>query len=309
MSTKLLDSPSWFNAAEMHAKQHPLTAIALLIAVLGVVALIAQSAYEIISGQQSMALSYALPAGLIGFAATALGAIPILFIKSLPTKLEDSMLGFAAGMMLAASAFSLIIPGIEAGNAIFDNKFLGAGLVVIGIGLGVFLMLGLDQFTPHEHHQTGPCGAGYERCGKVMLFVMAIALHNLPEGMAMGVSMSAGDLSVGIPLSMAIAIQDIPEGLAVAMSLRSAGIKPKLALLIAIASGLLEPIGALLGVSIASGMAWAYPVGLGLSAGAMLFVVSHEVIPETHRNGHQTTATIGLMIGFSLMMILDTTLG
>lgn len=309
MSTKLLDSPSWFNAAEMHAKQHPLTAIALLIAVLGVVALIAQSTYEIISGQQSMALSFALAAGLIGFAATSLGAIPILFIKSLPTKLEDSMLGFAAGMMLAASAFSLIIPGIEAGNAIFDNKFLGAGLVVVGIGLGVFLMLGLDQFTPHEHHQTGPCGAGYERCGKVMLFVMAIALHNLPEGMAMGVSMSAGDLSVGIPLSMAIAIQDIPEGLAVAMSLRSAGIKPKLALLIAIASGLLEPIGALLGVSMASGMAWAYPVGLGLSAGAMLFVVSHEVIPETHRNGHQTTATIGLMIGFSLMMILDTTLG
>ena len=309
MSTKLLDGPSWFNAAEMHAKQHPLTTIALLIAVLGVVALIAQSAYEIISGQQSMALSYALAAGLIGFSATALGAIPILFIKSLPTKLEDSMLGFAAGMMLAASAFSLIIPGIEAGNAIFDNKFLAAGLVVVGIGLGVFLMLGLDQFTPHEHHQTGPCGAGYERCGKVMLFVMAIALHNLPEGMAMGVSMSAGDLSVGIPLSMAIAIQDIPEGLAVAMSLRSAGIKPKLALLIAIASGLLEPIGALLGVSIASGMEWAYPVGLGLSAGAMLFVVSHEVIPETHRNGHQTTATIGLMIGFSLMMILDTTLG
>lgn len=309
MSTKLLDSPSWFNAAEMHAKQHPLTAIALLIAVLGVVALIAQSTYEIISGQQSMALSFALAAGLIGFAATSLGAIPILFIKSLPTKLEDSMLGFAAGMMLAASAFSLIIPGIEAGNAIFDNKFLGAGLVVVGIGLGVFLMLGLDQFTPHEQHQTGPCGAGYERCGKVMLFVMAIALHNLTEGMAMGVSMSAGDLSVGIPLSMAIAIQDIPEGLAVAMSLRSAGIKPKLALLIAIASGLLEPIGALLGVSMASGMAWAYPVGLGLSAGAMLFVVSHEVIPETHRNGHQTTATIGLMIGFSLMMILDTTLG
>ncbi len=309
MSTKLLDNPTWFSAVESHAKQQPLIAIGLLIAVLGVLALIAQSASEIISGQQSMALSYALAAGLIGFAATALGAIPILFIKSLPTKLEDGMLGFAAGMMLAASAFSLIIPGIEAGNAIFGNKFLGAGLVVAGLGLGAFLMLGLDQFTPHEHHQTGPCGAGYERCGKVMLFVMAIALHNLPEGMAMGVSMSAGDLSVGIPLSMAIAIQDIPEGLAVAMSLRSAGIKPKLALLIAIASGLLEPIGSLLGVSIASGMAWAYPVGLGLSAGAMLFVVSHEVIPETHRNGHQTTATIGLMIGFSLMMILDTTLG
>jgi ZIP family zinc transporter len=309
MSTKLLDNPTWFSAVESHAKQQPLMAIGLLIAVLGVLALIAQSASEIISGQQSVAFSYALDAGLIGFAATALGAIPILFIKSIPTKLEDSMLGFAAGMMLAASAFSLILPGLAAGEAYFSSKLLGSGLVVAGIALGVLLMLGLDQFTPHEHHQTGPCGPGYVRCGKVMLFVFAIALHNLPEGMAMGVAMSAGDLSVGIPLAAAIAIQDIPEGLAVALSLRSAGVKPKTALLIAIASGLLEPVGALLGVSISSGLAWTYPVGLGLSAGAMLFVVSHEVIPETHRNGHQTTATIGLMIGFSLMMILDTALG
>jgi ZIP family zinc transporter len=143
----------------------------------------------------------------------------------------------------------------------------------------------------------------------VWLFVMAIALHNLPEGMAIGVSFSRGDLSVGLPLTSAIAIQDIPEGLAVAMALRGAGLSLWRAVLIAAASGLMEPLGALLGLGLSSGLALAYPVGLALAAGAMIFVVSHEVIPETHRNGHQTPATIGLMSGFAVMMVLDTTLG
>jgi ZIP family zinc transporter len=127
--------------------------------------------------------------------------------------------------------------------------------------------------------------------------------------MAMGVSVAQGDLSVGLPLSAAIAIQDIPEGLAVALALRGSGMKPWTAVLIAAASGLLEPIGALLGVGLSSGLAFAYPLGLGLAAGAMIFVVSHEVIPETHRNGHQTPATLGLMGGFALMLLLDTALG
>ena len=108
---------------------------------------------------------------------------------------------------------------------------------------------------------------------------------------------------------LAIALQDIPEGLAVALALRSAGLAPLYAVLIAVASGLLEPLGALLGVGLTGGLAAAYPIGLGLAAGAMIFVVSHEVIPETHRNGHQTPATLGLMTGFGLMMILDTALG
>jgi len=181
--------------------------------------------------------------------------------------------------------------------------------VVAGMALGVVLMLGLDRFTPHEHDSTGPCGPGCERIGRVWLFVLAITLHNLPEGMAIGVSFAQGDLNVGLPLTSAIAIQDIPEGLAVVMALRAAGIKLWPAVLLAGASGLMEPIGSLVGAGIAGGLALAYPVGLGLAAGAMIFVVSHEVIPETHRNGHQTSATLGLMAGFAVMMFLDTALG
>lgn len=171
------------------------------------------------------------------------------------------------------------------------------------------LMLGLDQFIPHEHEHLGPCGAGCERVSRLWLFVFAIALHNLPEGMAIGVSFSQGDLRVGLPLTSAIAIQDIPEGLAVAMALKAAGLSPMRAVWLAILSGTMEPVGALFGIGLASGLMLAYPIGLGLAAGAMIFVVSHEVIPETHRNGHQTPATLGLMAGFAVMLVLDTALG
>ncbi len=197
----------------------------------------------------------------------------------------------------------------SAGEAITGNGPLGAATVVAGMALGALLMLGLDQFMPHEHGYAGPQGVGYERIGRLWLFVIAIALHNLPEGMAIGVSFSQGDRGVGLPLTTAIALQDIPEGLAVAMALRAIGLAPWRAVRLAAASGLMEPLGALLGVGLSSGLAITYPVGLGLAAGAMIFVVSHEVIPETHRNGHQTPATLGLMAGFALMMVLDTTLG
>ncbi len=181
--------------------------------------------------------------------------------------------------------------------------------MVLGLGLGALLMLGLDRFTPHEHASTGPCGPDCERLNRVWLFVFAIALHNLPEGMAIGVSFANGDMSVGLPLTTAISIQDIPEGLAVALALRAVGLSALVSALVAAASGLMEPLGALVGMGISTGFAIAYPVSLGLAAGAMIFVVSHEVIPETHRNGHQTPATIGLMIGFGVMMFLDTALG
>jgi ZIP family zinc transporter len=219
------------------------------------------------------------------------------------------MLGFAAGMMLAASAFSLILPGLSAGEEITGNGALAALTVVVGLGLGTLLMLGLDQFTPHEHVHGGACGAGCERVNRIWLFVLAIVLHNLPEGIAIGVAFSRGELAVGLPLTMAIAMQDIPEGLAVAMTLRAIDVPAGRAVPIAALSGLMEPIGALLGVGLTSGLALAYPVGMGLAAGAMIFVVSHEVIPETHRNGHQTPATLGLMGGFAIMMVMDTALG
>ncbi|MFA4968043.1 MAG: ZIP family metal transporter [Sulfuritalea sp.] len=309
LATVANPTPGWPDTLRSHAREHRLAALGLGIGLLTVLALLVQSLYLAMMGEAPAGLRYAMIGGAAGFLTTALGALPALALRSIPQRLEDSLLGFAAGMMLAASAFSLLLPGLAAGAEILGSKPLGAGVVVIGMFLGVLLMLGLDEFTPHEHDKTGPCGPGYEKCGRVWLFVFAIALHNLPEGMAIGVSFSQGDMSVGLPLTTAIALQDIPEGLAVALALRGAGFAPSLAVLVAAASGLLEPLGALLGVGLSSGLAVAYPVGLGLAAGAMIFVVSHEVIPETHRNGHQTPATLGLMAGFALMMVLDTTLG
>lgn len=300
---------SWFDAFRTHASEHIITTIGFTIALLAILALLTQSLLQAFSGEINLALRYAMLGGLAGFIATALGALPALALRSIPQKIEDSMLGMAAGMMLAASAFSLLLPGLEAGEALLAAKLPATLVVVFGMALGVLLMLGLDEFTPHEHEKNGPCGPGYARCGRVWLFVFAIALHNLPEGMAIGVSMSQADLSVGLPLTIAIALQDIPEGLAVALAMRSAGFTAGKAVLVAVLSGLLEPIGAFLGVGLSSGFALAYPIGLGLAAGAMIFVVSHEVIPETHRNGHQTPATLGLMTGFIIMMVLDTGLG
>lgn len=299
----------WSHALRAHAREHQAAAFGLGLGLLGVVVLLVQSLSQIASGHAPAGLKLAMLGGLAGFAATALGALPALVLRALPQQLEDSLMGAVAGMMLAASAFSLLLPGLEAGEQILGNGALGAAVVVAGMALGVLLMLGLDQFTPHEHDKTGPCGPGHDACTRIWLFVFAIALHNLPEGMAIGVAFSQADMAVGLPLATAIALQDIPEGLAVALAIRGAGYSPWLAVVVAGASGLLEPLGALLGVGLSSGMAVAYPIGLGLAAGAMLFVVSHEVIPETHRNGHQTSATIGLMAGFAVMMVLDTTLG
>lgn len=302
-------SDSFASAWLDQIRSHPWSAAGLGFAALAVSALLAASATGLASEQAFVTLRLALLGGTAGLAATALGALPALFLRSLASRAEDTLLGLAAGMMLAAAAFSLILPGLEAGQAITGSRGLGAAAVVVGLGLGTLLMLGLDRFTPHEHVHGGPCGPGCARVGRVWLFVFAIALHNLPEGMAIGVSFAQGDLGVGLPLTSAIAFQDIPEGLAVAMALRSAGLPAGRAMLVAAATGLLEPIGALLGVGLSSGLALAYPVGLGLAAGAMIFVVSHEVIPETHRNGHQTPASLGLMTGFAVMMVLDTVLG
>ena len=191
--------------------------------------------------------------------------------------------------------------------ALMSRLRLGPKFLLAGIPL--LLMLGLDYFTPHMHQELGTQGPEYKRLSGVWLFVLAIVLHNLPEGMAIGVSFSKSDMSVGLPLTTAIAIQDMPEGLAVALALRAIGMPVGRAVLLAAASGIMEPLGAIVGLGMSSGMALAYPMSLGLAAGAMIFVVSHEVIPETHRNGHQTFATIGLMAGFAVMMFLDTALG
>lgn len=267
------------------------------------------SGYGALIGANKDNLRYAFLGGLSGFAATAVGAVVAIALRDIAARTQDIMLGFAAGMMLAASSFSLILPGINAARDLCGDSFLAASIVVLGLALGVALMIGLDRFVPHEHEKSGRRGPEAKRINRVWLFVLAITLHNLPEGMAIGVSFATGDMQVGIPLTTAIAIQDIPEGLAVAMALRVTGISPLRAALIAVGSGLMEPFGALVGLGISSGFSLGYPIALGLAAGAMIFVVSHEVIPETHRNGHETPATLGLMLGFGVMMFLDTALG
>ena len=299
----------WRAAWRAQAQSRQLVAVGLAAATLAVLWLLATGLYHGLTGVERNYIGYAFLGGTAGFAATAAGALAAIFLRTIHARTQDTMLGFAAGMMLAASAFSLILPGLDAAQGLVGEGPAAAGVVVLGLALGVLLMLGLDAFTPHEHDSTGPCGPDAERVNRVWLFVLAITLHNLPEGMAIGVGFANGDMQVGIPLASAIAIQDIPEGLAVAMALRATGLTPLRAALVAVGSGLMEPLGALVGLGMSSGLALAYPVSLGLAAGAMIFVVSHEVIPETHRNGHQTPATVGLMAGFAVMMFLDTALG
>ncbi|RMV28479.1 ZIP family metal transporter [Pseudomonas syringae group genomosp. 3] len=296
---------AWF----VHISRSGWEGLSFWILLLCVAVFLVISGYGAFVGANKANLHFAFLGGLSGFAATAIGAAAAIALRDIAARTQDIMLGFAAGMMLAASSFSLILPGIEAAQALCANRLLAACVVVAGLGLGVALMVGLDRFVPHEHEKSGRRGPDAQRINRVWLFVLAITLHNLPEGMAIGVSFANGDMKVGLPLTTAIAIQDIPEGLAVALALRVTGISALRASLIAVGSGLMEPLGAIVGLGISSSFALGYPIALGLAAGAMIFVVSHEVIPETHRNGHETPATLGLMLGFGVMMFLDTALG
>ncbi|EMR12963.1 GufA protein [Methylophaga lonarensis MPL] len=289
--------------------ERPFVSLGLALSLMSVLLMVLLSLMQLFTDIEPQYLRWALLAGMLGAASTALGALPGIIVKKTPDIVEDSMLGVAAGMMLAATVFSLILPGLEVAEVLTANTLLGVLLIILGMSFGVLLMLGLDHFLPHEHQHTGPCGAGHQQVGRVSLFVLAIALHNFPEGMAIGVGFTDGDLSVGIPMTAAIALQNIPEGLAVVLALRRINMPAAKAVAIAAATGLVEPLGALFGILMASGAPVSYPLGLGIAAGAMLFVVSHEVIPETHRNGHQTPATLGLMAGFFLIMLLDTLLG
>jgi ZIP family zinc transporter len=241
--------------------------------------------------------------------ATALGAFPALFVSKISTRWEDIMLGFGAGVMAAAASFSLILPGVAAGTDILGSKPAGAALVATGLVLGALFLLLADKVVPHEHSSAGRHGPDWMHLRRVWLMVFAIALHNFPEGMAIGVGFSDGDTSVGVPLAAAISIQDVPEGLVVAVALRTVAYAPWHAVAIAALTGLAEPLGAIVGVALTSGFAPLYPAGLGFAAGAMIWVVSHEIIPESHRKGHEQAATLGLIGGFVVMMMLDTALG
>ena len=219
------------------------------------------------------------------------------------------MLGFGAGVMVAAACFSLILPGIAAGDGILGSKLAGVLVVAAGLLLGAICLLLTDKLVPHEHPSAGRHGPDWMQLRRVWLMVFAIALHNFPEGMAIGVGFAGGNSSVGIPLAAAIAIQDVPEGLVVAVALRTVAYAPWKAAAAGALTGLAEPLGAIVGVALTTGFAPLYPAGLGFAAGAMIWVVSHEIIPETHRKGHEQAATLGLIGGFIVMMLLDTALG
>ncbi|AEX85536.1 protein gufA [Marinitoga sp. 1135] len=248
--------------------------------------------------------SYGTIASLIAGAATSLGALPIFFMKkTLTEKQLDMALGFAAGVMLAATMFSLIVPAIEFG---------GITITVIGIIIGAIILELMDTYAPHEHFLKGHEGPNLAVVKKVWLFVIAITLHNFPEGMAVGVSFGGGTTEMiknGIVVATAIGIQNIPEGTATAVSFIKAGYTKKQAFWYSAFSGFVEPIGGIIGATFIVLMKPALPFFLALAAGAMLYVISDEIIPETHAHNNERAATFSLIFGFLVMMILDNALG
>ncbi|MCD6563699.1 MAG: ZIP family metal transporter [Thermoproteales archaeon] len=253
----------------------------------------------------SLAGNNLLLLGLLGGCITALlnaiGAIPVLFFKKLPERVSDIGLGFAAGVMLAASFTSLIVPGIEKG---------GINPVIIGIVLGALSVNFADMIIPHMHMIIGKEGISSSRLRGIWLFVLAITLHNMPEGLAVGVGFGSGNLDDAVVLMLAIGLQNIPEGLSVGFSILAEGNKSRFyAFLIAIISGLVEPPLSLIGAATVAMAHQVLPYAMGFAAGAMIFVISDEIIPETNRVGHERYATYGLIIGFIIMLYMDVILG
>lgn len=240
---------------------------------------------------------------------TGLGALGVFFFKDFSHKLEDGMLSFAAGIMLAASFFSLILPSIEYGEDIFQSRNLAVMVSVGGIMSGAVMLLLLHRFLPHEHFISGHEGPMTDRVSQIWLFIIAITLHNFPEGMAVGVGFAGGNVNNGISIATGIGIQNVPEGLAVAVSLRTIGYRRLKAFAIGLLTGLAEPVGGLLGSVSVSFAGPFMPWALAFAAGAMIFVISDEIIPETHSRGSESLATLSLIVGFILMMYLDATLG
>jgi zinc transporter, ZIP family len=285
------------------------TWIGLAIAIVGALVLLARF-WGYVQGHPVVAS--ALVGGSVAALATALGTLPVLFSQRLSDRVQDTLFGFGAGVMMAASAFSLVIPGLQAARdtGVFGGGSWAAGGVVgAAILLGAIALLLMDRVLPHEHFIKGREGSAARKLRRTWLFVIAIALHNLPEGLAIGVGYAGNDGMRANALAMGIAIQDVPEGLVVAVALLAAGYRRGFAVGLGVASGLVEPLGAMLGAAVISLSAALLPWGLGFAAGAMLFVISHEIIPESHRKGHEAFATGGLMTGFVLMMVLDTALG
>jgi len=211
--------------------------------------------------------------------------------------------------MLSASFFSLIMPGIEFALKQFGSAVIAALVAVAGVGLGVAFVASLNEWIPHEHFFQGRQGPMSEGLARIWLFVLAITIHNLPEGLAVGVGFGGGDIAHGVTLAIGIGLQNAPEGLAVALALLSCGYTRQYSVLVAALTGLVEPIMGLLGACAVSQSQLLLPWALTFAAGAMLYVISHEIVPETHRHGYENEATFGLTIGLLVMMFLDVAFG
>ena len=238
-----------------------------------------------------------LEASLLAGAATGLGAIPVLMLRRPSERLMAPMLGLAGGMMLAASLFSLLVPAVQtvmASTAVWSLGIATAGALLAGVAA----MQMLDRRLPHEHVEEVE-SSGMQP--NVALVVAAIAIHNVPEGLAVGVAAAAG---ADHGMSLGIALQNIPEGWIVASAMLALGAAPLRAAMIALGTGLVEPVGGLFGVIASTVAGAALPMALAAAAGAMLWVVSHEMIPASHKPGRVGAGTAGLAAGFAVMTVL-----
>ena len=251
---------------------------------------------------------------LIPFLGTSLGAACVFFMKrTLSDMVQRSLTGFAAGVMVAASVWSLLIPAMEQSAGMGKLSFVPA---VAGFWIGILFLLGLDHIVPHLHVKSGQTEGPKSQLRRTTMMVLAVTLHNIPEGMAVGVvyagylSGSAQITAAGaLALSLGIAIQNFPEGAIISMPLRAEGMKKGKAFCGGVLSGVVEPIGAVLTILAAQLVVPALPYLLSFAAGAMLYVVVEELIPEMSQGSHSNIGTLFFAVGFSIMMTLDVALG
>ena len=233
--------------------------------------------------------------------ATALGAVIGFVFKKASHRFSDIVLAFAAGVMLAAAVIGLILPSVE-----YGGKY-GILITVSGVFVGAVCLNLIDRLVPHLHRPTGGEDEAHpeKRLSKVLLFVTAIAIHNLPEGIAAGVGFGSGNTAEALIIAGGIALQNIPEGMVIIAPMLAAGVKPRKTLLIALFTGLVEVVGTLLGYFAVSIAAAVLPFALAFAGGTMLYVISDEMIPETHAHGSERGATYSLLAGFALMLAMS----
>lgn len=251
---------------------------------------------------------------MIPFLGTTLGAAMVFFIrKELKDSLQRALTGFAAGVMVAASVWSLLIPAMEDSADMGKWSFVPAA---VGFWLGILFLLLLDHLIPHIHRNSNDAEGPKSKLQRTTMLVLAVILHNIPEGMAVGVVYAGymvGDAQItatgALALSIGIAIQNFPEGAIISLPLRAEGTGRKKSFLYGVLSGIVEPIGALLTILAASIIVPALPYLLSFAAGAMIYVVVEELIPEMSQGRHSNIGTVFFAVGFSLMMVLDVALG